>query len=80
MYTLGCREPKRKFRLIPVTPTFHNLWAAPAMQHQLQQIMFLKNVAIMGGLAQVVAFRPGALSIDARKRRDRAHRRGRWKP
>ena len=56
--------------LIPTTVIFHNFWAAPAAQQQLQMIMFLKNLAIMGGLAQVVAFGPGALSFDARKKRD----------
>ena|ERR1700757_661297 len=36
--------------LIPVTLVFHNFWAAPAAQQMEQQINFLKNVAIMGGL------------------------------
>jgi putative oxidoreductase len=36
--------------LIPVTLTMHNFWAAPAAQQQMQQINFLKNLAIMGGL------------------------------
>lgn len=36
--------------LIPVTLTIHNFWAAPPAQYQMQQIQFLKNLAIMGGL------------------------------
>jgi putative oxidoreductase len=36
--------------LIPVTLTMHNFWSAPPAQHQMQQIQFLKNLAIMGGL------------------------------
>jgi putative oxidoreductase len=38
------------FYLIPVTLTMHNFWAAPPEQHQMQEIQFLKNLAIMGGL------------------------------
>ncbi len=33
---------------------------------QTQQIMFLKNIAIAGGLLAIVANGPGAFSIDAR--------------
>ncbi|HRE60251.1 MAG TPA: DoxX family protein [Micropepsaceae bacterium] len=34
---------------------------------QMQMIMFMKNIAIAGGLMQVMAFGGGALSIDGRK-------------
>jgi putative oxidoreductase len=34
---------------------------------QNQMIHFLKNVAIAGGLLQVVTFGPGALSLDSRR-------------
>lgn len=34
---------------------------------QIQQIMFLKNIAIAGGLLLVVANGPGAFSLDARR-------------
>ncbi|CAN5249126.1 DoxX family protein [soil metagenome] len=33
-----------------------------------QTIHFLKNLAIIGGLLQIVAFGPGAFSLDARRR------------
>jgi len=52
--------------LIPVTLVFHDFWAVQGPQRQMQMINFLKNVAIMGGLAYVVAFGAGSLSIDAR--------------
>ena len=35
---------------------------------QMQQIMFLKNIAIAGGLLFLVSQGPGALAIDARSR------------
>lgn len=52
--------------LIPVTLVFHSYWTYPAGEQVLQRILFMKNLAIMGGLAQVVAFGPGTLSLDAR--------------
>ena len=45
---------------------FHNFWAVPEAQKMLQQIQFLKNVAIIGGLLFVAAYGPGRFSIDRR--------------
>jgi len=42
---------------------FHNNLA-----DQIQQIMFLKNLTIVGGLLMVVAFGAGAFSLDNRRR------------
>jgi putative oxidoreductase len=50
--------------LIPVTLTFHNFWAYQGAEHQMQLVNFLKNISIMGGLAQVVAMGAGPISID----------------
>jgi len=47
--------------MIPVTIIFHN-----KLSDQIQFIMFMKNIAIMGGLLMIVAFGPGALSLDER--------------
>jgi len=47
--------------LIPATLVFHTNFA-----DQVQVIMFMKNVAMMGGLLTVLAFGPGGLSLDAR--------------
>jgi putative oxidoreductase len=46
---------------------FHNFWSAPAEAMQMQQIMFMKNLAIAGGLLALTAFGPGALSLDAKR-------------
>ena len=53
--------------LVPATLIFHNFWTYPAAQQQMQMIMFLKNLAIMGGLLTLAAAGPGPLSIDARR-------------
>lgn len=50
--------------LIPVTLVFHNYWAAPAAEMQIQMIMFMKNLAIMGGMLYVAAYGPGRYSVD----------------
>ena len=43
---------------------FHNFWAMEAAQVMANQIMFMKNLAIAGGLLGVVAWGAGALSLD----------------
>jgi putative oxidoreductase len=50
--------------MIPVTFLYHNFWAVPPEQYQLQQIMFMKNLAIMGGLLYVMSFGSGGYSLD----------------
>ena len=52
--------------LVPVTIIFHGSSPDPA-QAQIQMIMFLKNVAIFGGMLNLVAFGAGGWSIDARR-------------
>lgn len=54
---------------IPTTLVFHDFWALPPEQAQNQMIHFLKNLALMGGMLYIVAFGPGALSLDGLKRR-----------
>jgi putative oxidoreductase len=54
--------------MIPVTAVFHNpATAVDAAAAQQQMIHFLKNIAIMGGLLQLMAFGAGAFSVDERK-------------
>lgn len=43
---------------------FHAFWAVPAEQHMVQQLMFSKNMAVVGGLLVLAAFGPGAWSVD----------------
>lgn len=43
---------------------FHNFWAAPADQAYLQNIMFMKNLSMAGGLFLLTVFGSGAYSID----------------
>ncbi len=46
---------------------FHAFWAAAPEAAQMQQIMFMKNIAIAGGLLMLTAFGPGTLSLDAKR-------------
>lgn len=50
--------------LIPVTFVFHAFWGLDPKEAQTQQIQFLKNVAIMGGMLMVFAFGAGRYSVD----------------
>jgi putative oxidoreductase len=43
---------------------FHNFWAAEAAQKMSQQINFMKNISIAGGMLMVFAFGPGRMSVD----------------
>ena len=44
---------------------FHNFWAFPPEQVYLQNIMFMKNLSIAGGLFLLAVFGAGGYSIDA---------------
>ena len=46
---------------------FHNYWAMPADQQMIQQLLFFKNIAVVGGLLTLAACGAGAWSIDARR-------------
>ena len=46
---------------------FHNYWTLPADRQMVDQLMFMKNLAITGGLLAVFAFGPGPLSLDGRR-------------
>ena len=45
---------------------FHNFWAFPPEQVYLQNIMFMKNLSMAGGLFLLAIFGAGGYSIDAR--------------
>ena len=49
-----------------VTFFFHNFWAVAEAQKYMEQINFMKNLAVIGGLLMVMSFGPGRLSIDKR--------------
>jgi uncharacterized membrane protein YphA (DoxX/SURF4 family) len=47
--------------LIPVTLIMHDFWNQPGTNQSLEMIMFLKNLAILGGLMVVIAFGKGPI-------------------
>jgi len=58
--------------LVPVTLTMHKFWAvSDPMMAQLQQIMFMKNVSLIGAALYFVHAGAGAFSLDALRARSR---------
>jgi putative oxidoreductase len=45
---------------------FHAFWSVPADQAFVNQLLFFKNIAIIGGLFSIVAHGAGQWSLDAR--------------
>src|SRR5271154_7481799 len=53
--------------LAAVTPMLHNFWTvADPMMHQMQFIMFMKNLSMLGGALFISQAGTGAWSLDAR--------------
>jgi putative oxidoreductase len=50
--------------LIPTTLIFHAFWGIDPKEAAMQQINFLKNVSIAGGMLMVFAHGPGSYSVD----------------
>jgi len=46
---------------------FHNFWAMPADQAFVNQLMFMKNLAVAGGLLFVFSLGAGPASLDSRR-------------
>jgi putative oxidoreductase len=56
--------------LVPVTLMMHKFWTVQdPMMAQMQMVMFMKNVAILGGTLLISQFGAGPLSLDARRTR-----------
>jgi putative oxidoreductase len=45
----------------------HRFWEFDAAAYATQLNLFLKNLAIIGGLLYIIVFGPGALSVDERR-------------
>jgi putative oxidoreductase len=56
--------------LIPVTLMMHKFWTVtdPTMA-QIQMVMFMKNVSMLGGALLITQFGTGPFSLDARRSR-----------
>ena len=54
--------------IVIATAMAHRFWEFNPPQYAGQLNYFLKNVAIIGGLLYVIAFGPGAFSVDERQR------------
>lgn len=46
---------------------FHAYWGVPADQAMVQQLLFFKNIGVVGGLLALAAHGAGGWSLDARR-------------
>jgi len=46
---------------------FHKFWAVAPPQQMVQQLMFMKNLSVAGGLLVVAALGAGPFSLDSRR-------------
>ena len=54
--------------MIPTTLIFHSFWTYEGAEQKMQMINFMKNLAIIGGLLQVMSFGASLYSIDKKIR------------
>ncbi len=55
--------------LVCVTPMMHKFWTvADPMMHQIQMVMFMKNLSMLGGALLISQFGAGPWSLDARRK------------
>jgi putative oxidoreductase len=55
--------------LAAVTPMMHNFWTVTdPMMHQMQLIMFMKNISMLGGALLITQLGAGPWSLDARRK------------
>ena len=56
--------------LVPVTVMMHRFWGISDPQiAQMQMIMFMKNISMLGGALLITQFGAGQMSLDARQQR-----------
>jgi len=53
--------------LVPVTLSMHNFWAVADPAAGIQQIMFMKNLSMLGAALMIAHFGSGPLSLDRGK-------------
>ena len=56
--------------LVGVTPMMHRFWTvSDPMMHQMQMVMFMKNLAMLGGALLISQFGSGSWSLDSRRKK-----------
>ena len=55
------------FFTLVATVIFHAYWKVPAEAVQVTQLLFNKNIAIVGGLLALAAFGAGSWSVDGKR-------------
>lgn len=51
--------------IIPASIIFHDFWNLQGMERLNEQIMFMKDVGVLGGLLGILAFGPGKYALNS---------------
>jgi putative oxidoreductase len=51
--------------MVPVTLIFHSFWNLQGQEQYVQMLMFLKNIAIIGGLLMVATYGGGRWALES---------------
>ena len=55
--------------LVGVTPMMHRFWTVPdPTMHQMQMVIFMKNLAMLGGALVITQIGSGPWSLDSRRK------------
>ena len=55
--------------LVGVTPMLHNFWTVTdPMAYQMQMVMFMKNLSMLGGALVISQLGSGPWSLDSRRK------------
>jgi putative oxidoreductase len=55
--------------LVGVTPMMHRFWTVPdPTMHQMQMVMFMENLAMLGGALVITQIGSGPWSLDSRRK------------
>ena len=55
--------------LVGVTPMMHRFWTVPdPMMHQMKMVMFMKNLAMLGGALLITQIGSGPWILDSRRK------------
>ena len=60
-------QPRLACITLAASVLFHPFWSVPEAQQMVTQLLFMKNISVVGGMLLISALGAGALSLDERR-------------